>query len=197
DDYGQYELKDLYQATQLLLQEFQKSKTEPEKLNDIISHLKERLKGQAAFPLAILLESSQLGIRHQLQKNWNSPMKQRQLFLFENLYFQYRGKVPPSVWNQICLNYAEVLIYVGRSIDGLHVLDNMLENENDPSYQRKDAERGWGLLFYSTFLPGKEEKADALHRSRELLIKGAEEIKDPNGRALYAERLKLAQKMLQ
>src|SRR5690606_33514022 len=71
DDYGQYELKDLYQATQLLLQEFQKSKTEPEKLNDIISHLKERLKGQAAFPLAILLESSQLGIRHQLQKNWN------------------------------------------------------------------------------------------------------------------------------
>lgn len=196
DDYGQYELKDLYQATQLLLQEFQKSKTEPEKLNDIISHLKERLKGQAAFPLAILLESSQLGIRHQLQKDWNSPMKQRQLFLFENLYFQYRGKVPPAVWNQICLNYAEVLIYVGRSIDGLHVLESMLENENDPSYQRKEAERGWGLLFYSTFLNDKEQRADALHKSRELLSAGAESIEDANGRALYADRLKLAQKML-
>lgn len=197
EDYGQYEIKDLYQATQYLLQEFQKSKEEPEKLNDIIGHLKKRLEGQAAYPLAILLESSQLGIRHQLQKDWNSPMKQRQLFLFESLYYQFRGKVPPTVWNQICLNYAEVLIYVGRSIDGLHVLEQMVENENDPSYQRKDAERGWGLLFYSTFLTGKEEKADALHRSRELLSKAAEEIKDPNGRALYAERLKLAQKMLQ
>lgn len=43
EDYGQYEIKDLYQATQYLLQEFQKSKEEPEKLNDIIGHLKKRL----------------------------------------------------------------------------------------------------------------------------------------------------------
>lgn len=196
EDYGQFELKDLYQATQSLLQEFQKTKTEPDKLNHIIDHLKERLKGQAAYPLAILLESSQLGIRHQLQKDWNSPMKQRQLYLFESLFFQYRGKVPPTVWNQICLNYAEVLIYVGRSLDGLHVLEEMMEAENDPSYQRKEAERGWGLLFYSTFLPDKEDRADALHKSRELLSQGAETIKDANGRALYADRLKLAQKML-
>ncbi|WP_033543321.1 LA2681 family HEPN domain-containing protein [Planococcus sp. CAU13] len=196
DNYGQFELKELYQATQLLLQEFQKTKTEPEKLNDIIGHLKERLQGQAAYPLAILLESSQLGIRHQFQKDWNSPMKQRQLFLFESLYFQYRGKVPPTVWNQICLNYAEVLIYVGRSIDGLHVLEQMVEAENDPSYQRKEAERGWGLLFYSTFLPDKENRAEALHKARELLSEGTESINDANGRALYADRLKLAQKML-
>lgn len=196
EDYGQFDLKDLYQATQMLLQEFQKTKTEPDKLKDIISHLKKRLENQTAYPLAILLESSQLGIRHQLQKEWNSPMKQRQLFLFESLFFQYRGKVPPSVWNQICLNYAEVLIYVGRSLDGMHVLEQMVESDNDPSYQRKEAERGWGLLFYSTFLPGKEEKADALHKARELLSKGAEEITDANGRALYADRLKLAQKML-
>ncbi|HSJ38216.1 MAG TPA: LA2681 family HEPN domain-containing protein [Planococcus sp. (in: firmicutes)] len=196
DDYGQFELKELYQATQMLLQEFQKTKTEPEKLNDIIAHLKKRLEGQAAYPLAILLESSQLGIRHQLQKDWNSPMKQRQLFLFESLFFQFRGKVPPTVWNQICLNYAEVLIYVGRSLDGLHVLEQMTETESDPSFQRKDAERGWGLLFYSTFLTGKEDKADALHKARELLSQGAEKITDANGRALYADRLKLAQKML-
>lgn len=196
EDYGQFELKELYQATQMLLQEFQKTKTEPEKLNDIISHLKKRLEGQAAYPLAILLESSQLGIRHQLQKDWNSPMKQRQLFLFESLFFQFRGKVPPTVWNQICLNYAEVLIYVGRSLDGLHVLEQMKEEEKDPSYQRKEAERGWGLLFYSTFLTGKEEKADALHKARKLLSEGAEKIEDPNGHALYADRLKLAQKML-
>ncbi|MFD1031326.1 LA2681 family HEPN domain-containing protein [Metaplanococcus flavidus] len=197
DDYGQFEIKELYQATQLLLQEFQKSKTEPEKLNDIIAHLKKRLEGQTAYPLAILLESSQLGIRHQLQKAWNSPMKQRQLFLFESLFFQFRGKVPPTVWNQICLNYAEVLIYVGRSLDGLHVLEQMVESETtDPSYQRKDAERGWGLLFYSTFLTGKEEKADALHKARELLSQGIENIEDANGSALYADRLKLAQKML-
>src|SRR5690606_26255783 len=129
-------------------------------------------------------------------KDWNSPMKQRQLYLFESLFFQYRGKVPPSVWNQICLNYAEVLIYVGRSLDGLHVLEQMLEAENDPSYQRKEAERGWGLLFYSTFLNDKEQRADALHRARELLSQGAESIKDVNGQALYADRLKLAQKML-
>ncbi|WP_203332318.1 LA2681 family HEPN domain-containing protein [Planococcus beigongshangi] len=196
EDYGQYELKELYQATQLLLQEFQKTKTEPEKLNHIIDHLKERLKGQAAYPLAILLESSQLGIRHQLQKDWNSPIKQRQLYLFESLFFQYRGKVPTTVWNQICLNYAEVLIYVGRSIDGLHALEQMTEDDSDPSYQRKDAERGWGLLFYSTFLTDKEDRADALHKSRELLSQGAETIADANGRALYADRLKLAQKML-
>lgn len=197
DDYGQFELKELYQATQLLLQEFQKTKTEPEKLNDIIAHLKKRLEGQAAFPLAILLESSQLGIRHQLQKDWNSPMKQRQLFLFESVFFQFRGKVPPTVWNQICLNYAEVLIYVGRSPDGLHVLEQMVETEKDPSFQRKQAERGWGLLFYSTFLTGKEDKADALHKARELLSDGAEGISDPNGRALYADRLTLARKMLE
>jgi len=196
EDYGQFELKELYQATQMLLQEFQKTKTEPEKLNDIIGHLKKRLEGQAAYPLAILLESSQLGIHHQLQKDWNSPMKQRQLFLFESLFFQFRGKVPPTVWNQICLNYTEVLIYVGRSLDGLHVLEQMTENEKDPSYQRKEAERGWGLLFYSTFLTAKEDKADALHKARELLSHGAEKIDDANGRALYADRLKLAQKML-
>ncbi len=196
EDYGQFELKELYQATQMLLQEFQKTKTEPDKLNDIIAHLKKRLEGQAAYPLAILLESSQLGIRHQLQKEWNSPMKQRQLFLFESLFFQFRGKVPETVWNQICLNYAEVLIYVGRSLDGLHVLEQMIESEKDPSYQRKQAERGWGLLFYSTFLTDKDERADALHKSRELLKEGADKIDDPNGRALYADRLKLAQKML-
>lgn len=196
EDYGQFELKELYQATQMLLQEFQKAKKEPEKLNDIIGHLKKRLEGQAAYPLAILLESSQLGIQHQLQNDWNSPMKQRQLFLFESLFFQFRGKVPPTVWNQICLNYAEVLIYVGRSLDGLHVLEQMADEEKDPSFQRKEAERGWGLLFYSTFLTGKEEKADALHKARELLSEGAERIEDANGRALYADRLKLAQKML-
>lgn len=197
DDYGQFELKELYQATQMLLQDFQKTKTEPEKLQDILDHLKKRLEGQAAYPLAILLESSQLGIRHQLQNEWNSPMKQRQLFLFESLFFQFRGKVPPTIWNQICLNYAEVLIYVGRSMDGMHVLEQMVEHENDdPSYQRKEAERGWGLLFYSTFLTGKEEKADALHKARELLSEGAEKITDANGSALYADRLKLAQKML-
>ncbi|WP_298834264.1 LA2681 family HEPN domain-containing protein [uncultured Planococcus sp.] len=197
DDYGQFELKEIYQAAQHLLQQFQKTRTEPEKLSEIISHLKKRLEGQAAYPLAILLESSQLGIQHQLQKEWNSPMKQRQLFLFESLHAQFRGKVPPTIWNQICLNYAEALIYVGRSIDGLDVLEQMTEGEKDPSYERKDAERGWGLLFYSTFLRGKEEKAEALHLSRDLLQKGAENISNTNGRALYADRLKLAVKMLE
>ncbi|ANU10144.1 hypothetical protein BBH88_07430 [Planococcus antarcticus DSM 14505] len=197
DDYGQFDLKEIYQAAQLLLQQFQKTRTEPEKLNDIVSHLKERLDGQTTYPLAILLESSQLGIQHQLQKDWNSPMKQRQLFLFESLYAQFRAKVPPTVWNQICLNYAEALIYVGRSLDGLNVLEQMTETENDPSYERKDAERGWGLLFYSTFLRDKEQKAEALHLSRELLQQGIEKITNTNGRALYADRLKLADKMLE
>ena len=197
DDYGQFELKEIYQAAQLLLQQFQKTRTQPEKLNDIITHLKKRLEGQAAYPLAILLETSQLGIQHQLQKDWNSPMKQRQLFLFESLHAQFRTKVPPTIWNQICLNYAEALIYVGRSLDGLDVLEDMTEAEKDPSYERKDAERGWGLLFYSTFLRDKDQKAEALHLSRDLLEKGAEKISNTNGRALYADRLKLAVKMLE
>ena len=196
DDYGQFELKEVYQAAQLLLQEFQKTRTQPEKLNEIISHLKKRLEGQAAYPLAILLETSQLGIQHQLQKDWNSPMKQRQLFLFESLHAQFRTKVPPTIWNQICLNYAEALIYVGRSLDGLDVLEDMTEAEKDPSYERKDAERGWGLLFYSTFLRDKDQKAEALHLSRDLLENGTEKISNTNGRALYADRLKLAVKML-
>lgn len=106
DDYGQFDLKEVYQAAQLLLQEFQKTRTQPAKLNDIISHLKKRLDGQTSYPLAILLETSQLDIQHQLQKDWNSPMKQRQLFLFESLHAQFRAKVPTTIWNQICLNYA-------------------------------------------------------------------------------------------
>ena len=197
DDYGQFELKEVYQAAQLLLQEFQKTRTQPAKLNDIISHLKKRLEGQTSYPLAILLETSQLGIQHQLQKDWNSPMKQRQLFLFESLHAQFRAKVPTTIWNQICLNYAEALIYVGRSLDGLDVLEDMTEAEKDPSYERKDAERGWGLLFYSTFLRDKDQKAEALHLSRDLLQNGAEKISNTNGRALYADRLKLAVKMLE
>ena len=197
DDYGQFDLKEVYQAAQLLLQEFQKTRTQPAKLNDIISHLKKRLEGQTSYPLAILLETSQLGIQHQLQKDWNSPMKQRQLFLFESLHAQFRTKVPTTIWNQICLNYAEALIYVGRSLDGLDVLEDMTEAEKDPSYERKDAERGWGLLFYSTFLRDKDQKAEALHLSRDLLDKGAEKISNTNGRALYADRLKLAVKMLE
>ncbi|MDJ0332585.1 LA2681 family HEPN domain-containing protein [Planococcus sp. S3-L1] len=197
DDYGQFELKEVYQAAQHLLQEFQKSRNEPEKLQNVIDHLKKRLDGQAAYPLAILLETSQLGVQHQLQKDWNSPMKQRQLFLFESVYAQFRGKVPPTIWNQICLNYAEALIYIGRSLDGLHVLEQMTEAENDASYERQDAERGWGLLFYSTFLRGKEQKAEALHLSRDLLRDGLEKITNVNGRALYADRLKLAVKMLE
>ncbi|ANU13933.1 LA2681 family HEPN domain-containing protein [Planococcus halocryophilus] len=197
DDYGQFELKEVYQAAQLLLQEFQKTRTQPEKLKEIIEHLKKRLEGQAAYPLAILLESSKLGVEHQLQKDWNSPMKQRQLFLFESLYAQFRGKVPPTIWNQICLNYAEALIYVGRSLDGLNVLEQMTEAENDPSYERLDAERGWGLLFYSTFLRDKDAKGEALHLSRDLLRDGIEKITNTNGRALYADRLKLAVKMLE
>lgn len=197
DDYGQFDLKEVYQAAQLLLQEFQKTRTQPAKLNDIISHLKKRLDGQTSYPLAILLETSQLGIQHQLQKDWNSPMKQRQLFLFESLHAQFRAKVPTTIWNQICLNYAEALIYVGRSLDGLDVLEDMIEAEKDPSYERKDAERGWGLLFYSTFLRDKDQKAEALHLSRDLLDKGAEKISNTNGRSLYADRLKLAVKMLE
>lgn len=197
DDYGQFELKEVYQAAQLLLQEFQKSRTEPDKLSAIIEHLKKRLEKQAAYPLAILLESSKLGIEHQLQKNWNSPMKQRQLFLFESLYAQFRDKVPTTIWNQICLNYAEALIYVGRSLDGLDVLTHMTEAENDPSYERLDAERGWGLLFYSTFLRDKDHKAEALHLARELLESGIQKITNVNGQALYADRLKLAMNMLE
>ncbi|MDQ0428824.1 hypothetical protein QOZ98_001651 [Planomicrobium stackebrandtii] len=197
DDYGQFDLKEVYQAAQHLLQQFQKTRTAPEKLNDIIDHLKKRLKGQTSYPLAILLETSQMGIMHQLQKEWNSPMKQRQLFLFESLYAQFRTKVPATIWNQICLNYAEALIYVGRSLDGLDVLEQMTEAENDPSYERKDAERGWGLLFYSTFLRDKEQKAEALHLSRDLIRQGVDKISNTNGRALYEDRLKLAVKMLE
>lgn len=197
DDYGQFDLKEVYQAAQLLLQEFQKTRTAPEKLNDIINHLKKRLEGQASYPLAILLETSQMGIMHQLQKDWNSPMKQRQLFLFESLYAQFRSKVPATIWNQICLNYAEALIYVGRSLDGLDVLEQMTEAENDPSYERKDAERGWGLLFYSTFLQDKDQRAEALHLSRDLIKQGMDKITTANGRALYEDRLKLAVKMLE
>lgn len=197
DDYGQFDLKEVYQAAQLLLQQFQKTRTEPDKLTDIVGHLKKRLEGQTSYPLAILLETSQLGIQHQLQKDWNSPMKQRQLFLFESLHAQFRAKVPTTIWNQICLNYAEALIYVGRSLDGLDVLEQMIEAENDPSYERKDAERGWGLLFYSTFLSDKEQKAEALHLSRDLLTQGVEKISNTNGRALYADRLKLTVKMLE
>ncbi len=197
DDYGQFDLKEVYQAAQLLLQEFQKTRTEPEKLREVIEHLKKRLEGQAAYPLAILLECSQLGVQHQLQKEWNSPMKQRQLFLFESLHAQFRGKVPPTIWNQICLNYAEVLIYVGRSLDGLDVLEQMTEADNDPSYERKDAERGWGLIFYSMFLRDKDQKAEALHLARDLLRDGVDKITGTNGRALYEDRLKLAVKMLE
>lgn len=197
DDYGQFEVKEVYQAAQHLLQQFQKTRTEPDKLTPLIEHLKKRLEGQAAYPLAILLECSKLGVEHQLQKDWNSAMKQRQLFLFESLYAQFKGKVPPTIWNQICLNYAEALIYVGRSLDGLDVLEQMTEAENDPSYDRLDAERGWGLLFYSTFLRDKDQRAEALHSSRELLQSGIKKITNVNGQALYEDRLKLAVKMLE
>ncbi|TWT03617.1 LA2681 family HEPN domain-containing protein [Planomicrobium sp. CPCC 101079] len=197
EDYGQFEIKEIYQAAQLLLQEFQKTKQEPEKLGDLITHLKKRLEGQAAYPLPVMLECSQLGIRHQLQQDWNSPMKQRQLFLFESLYFQFRGRVPAPVWNQICLNYAETLIYVGRAIEGLQVAEAMIEAANDPSFAKKDGEKGWGLLFYSTFLQDTVEKAEALHAARDFLRRSHEAIGSENGRALYADRLKLAENMLE
>ncbi|PSL40711.1 hypothetical protein B0H99_104173 [Planomicrobium soli] len=197
EDYGQFEIKEIYQAAQLLLQEFQKTKQEPEKLGDLITHLKKRLEGQAAYPLAVMLECSQFGIRHQLQQDWNSPMKQRQLFLFESLHFQFRGKVPATVWNQICLNYSETLIYVGRAIEGIQVVETMVEVADDPSFARKDGERGWGLLFYSTFLQDTIEKAEALHAARDFLRQSLEKIQDENGRAIYAERLKLAENMLE
>ncbi|HSJ39174.1 MAG TPA: LA2681 family HEPN domain-containing protein, partial [Planococcus sp. (in: firmicutes)] len=199
EELEQYEVNDLYQATQLLLQDFQRTKEEehPGKINEIIEHLKKRLAKKAAYPLAVLLECTHLSIRHQLEKEWNSAMKQRQLFLFEGLIAQFRGKVPPGVWNQISLNYAEALLQTGRSIDSLAVLDGMIETENEPFFERQGAERGWALVFYSTFLKNKAEKAKALHTARELLQRSQTDISDEKGRKLYAERLKIAVRMLE
>ncbi|MGI2327630.1 LA2681 family HEPN domain-containing protein [Planococcus sp. YIM B11945] len=196
DNYAQFETNEVYQAAQLLLQQFQKTNQEPEKLEKLIDHLKKQLEGQAAYPLAVLLECGQLGIRHQLLKEWNSPLKQRQLFLFESIHFQFRGKVPPIIWNQICLNYAETLIHLGRSIEGLQVVEEMIEADDDPAFSRKEGERGWGLVFYSAFLRDPVEKAEALHAARSLLRRSHEKIDDESGRAFYAERLKLAETML-
>lgn len=194
----QFEMNDLYQATQLLLQEFQKTKeeTHPGKIKELIDHLKKRLVNNAAYPLAVLMECAHLSIRHQLQTDWNSPMKQRQLFLFENLLGQFRGKVPPEVWNRLCLNYAEALLQTGRSIDALSLLDLIIEKEGEPFSERQNAERGWSLVLYSTFLRDKSDKAEALHTARGLLQRSQKEISDPNGRGLYGERLKLAERML-
>lgn len=199
DDLDQFEVNDLYQATQFLLQDFQKTKEEkhPGKIKKLTDHLKKRLEKKTAYPLAVLLECGHLAILHRLQTDWNSAMKQRQLFLFESLTMQFRGKVPPEVWNQILLAYAEALLQTGRSIDALVVLEGMLEKEGEPFYERKGAERGWALVFYSAFLRDKTEKAQALHTARDLLKKAQEQISDANGRAIYAERLKLAERMLE
>ncbi|WP_240033953.1 LA2681 family HEPN domain-containing protein [Planococcus salinus] len=199
EDLEQFEVNDLYKATQLLLQEFQQSKEEehPGKIKELSDHLKKRLMNKAAYPLAVLLECGHLAIRHQLQKDWNSPMKQRQLFLFENLMAQFRGKVPPEVWNQICLAYAEALLPTGRSIDALAVLDDMAEKEGEPFYERQNAERGWALVMYSTFLRDQFEKAQGLHTARDLLRQAQQDISDERGRALYGQRLQLAERMLE
>src|SRR5690554_6620906 len=115
DDLGQFEIKEIYSATHQLLQELQQAKAEayPGRIDSMINHLKERLKGKAAYPLVVLLETSHLSIRHQQQKEWNSDLKQRQLYLYDNTIETYRGRIPASVWNQVCLNYAETLVHTG------------------------------------------------------------------------------------
>ncbi|MEZ0482218.1 LA2681 family HEPN domain-containing protein [Planococcus sp. SSTMD024] len=199
DDLGQFEIKEIYGATHQLLQEMQQAKAEafPGRINAMINHLKERLQGKAAYPLAVLLETSYLSIQHQLKKDWNSDLKQRQLYLYDNTIETYRGRIPSNVWNQVCLNYAETLVHTGRSIDAQAVLKEMVKDENDPSYQRLNGEFGWTLIFYSTFLPVKAERLGALEKALDLFKTAKTDIKDEKGQALYDERIKLAGNMIE
>lgn len=198
DDLGQFEIKEIYGATHQLLQEMQQAKAEafPGRIDSMIKHLKERLKGKAAYPLAVLLETSHLSIRHQQQKDWNSELKQRQLYLYDNTLETYRGRIPSNVWNQVCLNYAETLVHTGRSLDAQAVLKEMVKDDNDPSFQRLNGEFGWTLIFYSTFLPVKAERLSALKKALELFHVAKTDIKDEKGQKLYDERITLAENMI-
>ncbi|MFC4712853.1 LA2681 family HEPN domain-containing protein [Planococcus dechangensis] len=198
DDLGQFEIKEIYSATHQLLQELQQAKAEayPGRINSMINHLKERLKGKAAYPLVVLLETSHLSIRHQQQKDWNSDLKQLQLELYDNTLETYRGRIPASVWNQVCLNYAETLVHTGRSIDAQAVLKEMVKEDKDPSFQRLNGEFGWTLIFYSTFLPVKAERLRALEKALELFHVAQTDIQDDKGKKLYEERIKLAENMV-
>ncbi len=198
DDLAQFEIKEIYGATHQLLQEFQQAKAEayPGRIDSMIKHLKERLSGKAAYPLAVLLETNHLSIRHQLQKEWNSELKQRQLYLYDTTLETYRGRIPSSVWNQVCLNYAETLVHTGRSIDAQAVLKEMVKEEKDPSFQRLNGEFGWTLIFYSTFLPVKAERLRALEKAKDLFETAKTDIQDPKGHKLYEERVKLADNMI-
>ncbi|MCT8137642.1 hypothetical protein H1D32_07680 [Anaerobacillus sp. CMMVII] len=184
-----------------LINELRETKKEslPGKILELITYLKRKFVGKQIYPIAEILESDYWFAKHLIHSKktseWNSKMRQQQLFILENLFTEYEEKtIPPLIWNNICITYSEALMNIGRPIEALAVIEKMIENE-DFYYEKKVPQTGWGLLFYSTLLKGTQDKMHCIYNAHQKLKTYKENIKDKDNLMVYQQRFKVAEDM--
>lgn len=188
-----FSVQEIYRTANQLLDSYQQKQDPQVKadFNKLTDHLKAELSGKEAYPLAVLMECYMLNIESN-HANWNSVSRHKQLSLLSTLYTDFEGRVPPAIWNQICIDYATGLRNTGRAFESIQILENLTKMPDDPSYHRKKPEIGWTLVFMARYLQEPSDKGICLYTARNHLkdyIQG-----DPNEslRPLYTHYLEMA-----